>query len=39
MKLGTLTVSGRKFRLPCVYQFLLADGTITYIGRSGIRVQ
>jgi excinuclease UvrABC nuclease subunit len=33
MKLGSLTVSGRKFRLPCVYEFL-RNGIVLYVGRS-----
>ena len=34
MKVGTLTVSGHKFRLPCVYEFLL-NGVVLYVGHSG----
>lgn len=33
MKIGTLTVSGNKFRSPCVYEFLRA-GIVLYVGRS-----
>ena len=34
MRLGQLTVSGRKFRLPCVYEFI-HDDVVTYVGCSG----
>jgi excinuclease UvrABC nuclease subunit len=33
MKIGTLTVSGGKFRLPCVYEFI-REGVVIYVGRS-----
>jgi excinuclease UvrABC nuclease subunit len=33
MKLGTLSITGNKFRLPCVYEFV-RDGIVLYVGRS-----
>lgn len=33
MKIGTLTVTGAKFRLPCVYELIRRD-TVLYVGYS-----
>src|SRR5258708_1156314 len=33
MNIGTLSISGRKFRLPCVYEFK-SKGVVLYVGRS-----
>jgi hypothetical protein len=35
MNLGTLIITGEKFRKPCVYEFI-SKGVVTYVGQSNV---